>query len=268
MTHKRIDPDSARSRDLLDGFVGRLEALGFGADVRHDPETAQSDAAVFLGGRPVARVEISVFDGRFTLNVKPADPSEITLLCQSRGRLHVAEESFVTDALDEPEALFRTVLVREGRLPEPEFATDYALRRWVAAGSTIRLPHERAPRRYLSEGVMFMPDELPGDSDRSSSPASKALVQACRLLDVEFERERALEVARAAAAAPVEGGSDKALSYLAYSARRLLRGRMRDMEIALDKGGLNRMLALHWAERDDVRVPLSVAEEVSAPRLW
>jgi len=260
----RQDP----GREIIAGFLGKLEALGFGISERVDPVTGRSDTAVTLSGRPLCRVGFSTFEGRYGLDVYPADPASEILIAQARGRVHVAEAAFHVHELDPIEALFRTALVREGLLPEREFPTDYALRRWVAAGASVRLPHERTARRRHIEDVVFLPGELPDDSVRTATPVSKAQVNACRLLDVGFERDRALDVARGAASALVDRDGDKAQAYLAYSARRLVRGQMRDLEIAWDKGGMDRMLVLHGPERDDIRVPLSLVEETPAPRLW
>jgi hypothetical protein len=268
MTSKNASLDAAAGRGIISGFLERLEALGFAVDERVDPETRRSVTDVGVSGRFLCRIEFSTFDGRYTLNVQPADRSSETLLVQVLGRVHVAEASDHAHELDAAEAFFRTALVREGLLAEREFPTDYALKRWASSASTVRLPHERSARRRQTEGLVFLPGELPDDSIRSTTPVSKALVNACRLLDVEFDRDRALSVAGAAAAMETDGASDRAQVHLAHSARVLLRGRMRDMEIAWDKGGLDRALVLHGAERLDLRVPLSLVEDAPAPRLW
>jgi hypothetical protein len=255
---------------ILSEFSDRLTRLGFELSAEHDAVTNQSVVDVTLGGRPLCRIEFGDFGGRYSLNVLPVDRTQINLLANAGGRINDPEPAYLAEELDHVEALFRSALVRAGRMEIDEFPTDYALKRWVTSAASVRLPHERAARRRHIDDVVIRPGELPDDRHRSSTPASKAIVQAARLLDVSFERGRAIDIARAAASMTLDrdAASDKAASYLTIGARIVMRGRRRDMDLAWDKGSYDRALILHPGERDDLRVPLSLTEEAPAPRMW
>lgn len=235
---------------------GVLEGLGLSIEEIWEHGTLAKGRVLHQGDH-VANFSFSSDSERYAFNVHPPVEGSIDLVIQAIGRIDDIEPQWEAEQRDGVEALFRAKLVERGSLAPSEFPTDYALKKWVALAATIQLPKERGDRRYAGDEVVVRSREEPGSRFPSKGEDSAATVRAARLQAQSLDRERAIDIAIEAATHPLPDGdpADPASGWLAKSARRLIRGRMRDMMLAWEASSHAKVVTGVYGERDDLRTP-------------
>lgn len=219
----------------------RIEQLGFAlaGDMRWGFQISHGDSAV-------ASLDASASDERMSLTLWPDEhPGEVLFSCNPR----LSDRTLINESVDNLEGLLRAWLVRESHLHTEEFATDYALKKWLGLASAVRLGREK-PRAPESNEIAYRLGEGPSAAFQGSTPACKDIVRTARELRRDFDRDRALELVKLASRTPA--GRDSGLFYVTKSARYVTRGRLHDFDMAWESGSLNRALVGLVRPRDDL----------------
>lgn len=214
---------------LTELLRSKIEQLGFAlvGEMRWGYQIARD-------GEKVSTLDASIQDDRLNMTLWPqSHPGEVLYSCNPR----LSDATLVNESVDNLEGLMRAWLVREVLMETAEFPTDYALQKWLGLTSSVRTGREK-PRQLSSSQIAYRLGEGPGALIRGTTPACRDLVRTARELEGAFDRPRALALAHLAAQTPE--GRDAGLGFVVRSARRAVRGRLHDYDMAWEVGSLNR----------------------------